>query len=87
MAGVRIGEQQVELARAQLFLERRSFLIHLALQVAVTLGQLHQLDEVARAPLEAVPRSELLTQLRRIARHLTGAPGVVPDSRLGELGV
>jgi len=73
--------------RAQLLLERGPFLFDLALEVGIAFGQVLELDEVASAPLEAVPRRDLVTQLRRFARHLSGALGIVPDPRLDELGV
>jgi hypothetical protein len=52
---VGIGEQQVELARAQLGVERLSFLLHLLLELRVSRGQLIELDQVAGALFQPVP--------------------------------
>ena len=82
MVRVRVGEQQVELVRAQLLGELGQLFRDLPFQVAVVLRQLVELDQVTRAPLEAVPRGDQLAVLRRLARELTRVVGVVPDARL-----
>ena len=87
MAGVGIGEQQVELVRAQLPGNRGALVVDLAFQVLVAFRQLLELDQVSGAPFEAVPRADQITQLGRFSRQLPGALGVVPDPGSGELGV
>jgi hypothetical protein len=73
--------------RAQLLRYAGALFLHLALQVLVALGELLELDGVARASLEAVPRSNEIAKLRRFARDLAGTPRIVPDPRLRELYV
>jgi hypothetical protein len=84
---VRVGEQQVELVRAQLLRDLGELLGDLPFQVGVVLRQLVELDQVARAPLEAIPRGDQLAILGGLAGRLAGAARVVPRSRPGELGV
>ena len=78
-----IGEEEIQLSSTQLGRHGRAFLRHLRLQVGVALGELIQLDEVTRAALEPVPGGNQLAMLRRLARQLTCARGVVPDAGLG----
>ena len=73
--------------RAQLLGELGQLFRDLPFQVAVVLRQLVELDQVTRAPLEAVPRGDQLAVLRGFARGLAGAARVVPCSRSDELGV
>jgi hypothetical protein len=87
VARVGIGEEKVELARPQLALDGRALVRHLTLEVGVILGQLLQLDQVARAPLEAIPRGDQLAMLGSLTGQLTGSTWVVPRARLRELGV
>jgi hypothetical protein len=47
-------------------------------------GQLIELDHVARTPLEPVPRRAELSVLGSLARHLPGVLRIVPDTRLGQ---
>jgi len=84
---VRVREQQVELARAQLALDRRPLLGDLLLQVGVVFGELLQLDQVGGAALEAVPGRDELAVLRRLTRPLAGAAWVIPRAGLCQLGV
>ena len=60
---------------------------YLLLQLGIVLAQLLELQDVAGAPLQAVPRRDLLPVLRSLARHLAGVLRIVPDPRLGELCV
>ncbi len=73
--------------RTQLVAELSQLLGDLALQVAVVLRQLVELDQVTRAPLEAVPRGDQLAVLGGFAGLLAGAARVVPRARPGELAV
>ena len=82
MIRVRVSEKQVQLASTQLGRDRDALLRHLLLQVGVALGELIELYEVARPPFEPVPGRDQLTVLRRLARQLTRARGVVPDAGL-----
>ena len=87
MAGVRVGEQQVELVRAQLPREPGKLFADLPVEVGVVLSELVQLDEVARAPFEAIPGRDQLAVLGGLPGQLAGAPWIVPRARTGELGV
>ena len=73
--------------RAQLARDRFSLLFDLPLVVLVALGELRELDQVAGAPLEALPRGDELAVLGRLTRLLSGAAWVVPRARLRQLGV
>jgi len=73
--------------RAQLLREVGELFGDLPFQVGVVLRQLVELDQVTRAPLEAVPRGDQLAVLRGFASRLAGAARVVPRSRPYELGV
>jgi len=79
---VRISEKQVQLASTQLGCDRAALLRNLLLKVGVALSELIELYEVARPPLEPVPGRDQLTVLRRLARQLTRARGVIPDAGL-----
>ncbi len=87
MARVGVGEQKVELVRAQLTGDRFPLLSNLLLEVGPSLGELVELDEVARPPLQAVPRRDELAVLRRLPRQLPRTSWVVPRAGLGELCV
>jgi hypothetical protein len=84
VVGVRIGEQQVELASAQLRGDRLLLLRDLYLQLGVILGELVELDQVARPAFELVPGRDQLVVLRGFAREVARAVGVVPDAGLTE---
>ena len=73
--------------RAQLLREFGELLGDLPFQVGIVLRQLVELDQVTRAPLEAVPRGDQLAVLGGFAGRLPGAARVVPRSRPYELGV
>jgi hypothetical protein len=83
MARVRIGEQQVKLAGAQLAIDGINLALELAGELRVVLGQLVQLDEVFRTALEPVPGLDLFPKIGRLAGVTSGLPRIVPDTRLG----
>ena len=82
MIRVRVSEKQVQLASTQLGCDRAALLRNLLLKVGVALSELIELYEVACPPLEPVPGRDLLTVVRRLARKLTRARGVIPDAGL-----
>ena len=84
MIRVRVGEEKVQLARAQLARDLGPLLIDLGLQVGVALGELVELDQVARSALELFPRFDELTVLRRFACELARTRRIVPDAGLGQ---
>ena len=87
MIRVRVGEEQVELSLAQLVADRRTLAIELLAQLAVVPGQAVELDEVARAILEPLPRARELAMLGGFACVLPRSPWVVPGAGLRELVV
>ena len=87
VAGVRIGEEQVELAPAELIGDSHAFLSHLLLELRIALCQLVQLHEVAGAPLQTLPRVDNLPVLGTLARDLARRARVIPRPRLGQLSV
>ena len=87
MAGVRVGEEKVELVRTELLGESGDLAGDLALHVVVAFAQLHELHQVAGAPLQAIPGRNQLPILGGLAGDLAGAPGLIPRARPGELGV
>jgi hypothetical protein len=87
VVGVGIGEEKVELMRAELLGKARSLLSDLPLQVDVTLGQLVDFDQVASALLESGPGRDQFAVLGSLTRHLAGAARLVPCARPGELRV
>ena len=83
MARVGVGEQQVQLALAQLGLDRAQLSGDLLLQVGVALRQLVELDEVPRASLELLPRRGELPVLERLSGLVARGRGVVPGAGPG----
>lgn len=79
-----VGEQQVQLALAQLTLQRRLLLPDLLRQVRVVRAQLRQLDQVPGPVLEVGPSRDVVAQLAALAREGTGGLWVVPDAGLRE---
>jgi len=79
---VRIGEQQIELSRAQLGRDRRLFFGDLFRQLRVAGCELVELDQVAGALLQLFPGLDQLSVLSGFARERAGAARVVPDARL-----
>src|SRR5438445_253805 len=75
VVGVGVGEEKVELVRAELVLDRRALLLDLRLELRIALGQLVQLPEVTGPPLEAVPGGDQGSVVGALTRHLAGAPG------------
>jgi hypothetical protein len=84
VAGVRVREEQVELAAAQLAVEPVQLGVQLRGQLGVVLGQLMELDEVPGPPLQPVPGLDLLPEVRRLAGVPAGLGGLVPDPGLGQ---
>jgi hypothetical protein len=83
VAGVRIGEQQVELALSELALDRRELVIELLLELGVVTSKLLQLDKVSRPLIEPLPGRDLFSKLRRLAAVAPRLRRVVPDPGLG----
>lgn len=84
MIRVGVGEEQVELAGSQLARDLRALLFDLLLQLGIVLRKLIELDQVARAALELVPRIDELAVSGRFTRQVTCAGRVVPDAGLGQ---
>jgi hypothetical protein len=84
---VRGGEQQIELVAAQLGRDLGALGGDLSFQVGVVVGELIQLDEVAGAALEPVPRRDQVAMLTGFAGELAGAARVVPRAGLRQLRV
>jgi hypothetical protein len=82
-----VGEEKVELVGAQLSGKRRAFLPELPRELFVAIDELLQLDQVAGAPLQAIPGRDQLAVLRGLSRRLPGPPWVVPRAGLRQLGV
>jgi len=76
---VRVGEEQVQLPRAQLGRERRLFLGDLLRQLGVAGRELVELDEVASALFDLVPAPDERSILGRFTRQRAGAARIVPD--------
>ncbi len=85
MIGVGVGEQEVELVRAKLLAYLRELLGDLLAKLTVAFCQLIQLDDISRPPLESIPGRDKLAIFRGLARHLTRASWVVPDTGFREL--
>ena len=83
MTGVGVGEKDVQLAPAQLAVDRVQLALELAGQLGIVLGQLVQLDQVLGLALEPVPGLDLLPEVGRLAPVPAGLGGVVPDAGLG----
>src|SRR6266481_3055433 len=77
---VRVGEEQVELARSQLTGQLRLFLLDLLRKLRVTGGELVEFDEVASALLELLPGSYQLAVLGRLSPEGARISRVVPDT-------
>jgi len=85
VVGVRVGEQEIELARTELPAQLGALLFDLLLQVGIAFRELVELDEVSRASLESIPGGDELSVFRGFARRLPRPPGVIPDTRPGQL--
>jgi hypothetical protein len=72
---------------AHLTLQRGPLGVDLTAEVSVALCERIELDEVARAALDAVPRRDQLAVLRSFARDLAGVAWVVPGAGARQLGV
>ena len=80
---VRVGEQEVELARAQLRGKCVSLLRDLRFELGVALRQLIDLNEVTGAAFDAIPCRQQLPVLRCLARNRARARRIVPRAGLG----
>jgi hypothetical protein len=83
VAGVRIREEQVQLALPELALDGRQLLLELPAELDVIVRQVLQLDQVLRPLLQPLPGGDLLTELRSLAAVAPGLRRVVPDPGLG----
>jgi len=77
-----VCEEQVELSLTQLGRQLRLFIGDLLRQLGVARSQLVELDQVASAFLELIPRLDQLAILGRFARECARATGIVPDTGL-----
>ena len=82
MIRVRVGEEQVELARAQLGRDRRLFFGDLLRELGVAGGQLVELDQVAGPLLQQLPGLDEIAILGCLARERTRSARVVPNAWL-----
>jgi hypothetical protein len=83
VARVRVGEQEVELALPQLGGDRAQLLRDLLAQLGVILGELVELDQITRAPLELLPRGRELAVFERLTRPVARRRGIVPRAGSG----
>ena len=83
MAGVGIGEQEIELALLELGPDRAQLLGDLLAELGIALRQLIELDDVAGATLELLPRGRELAIFERLARAVARRRGIVPRARFG----
>jgi hypothetical protein len=84
---VGVSEQEIQLALAQLVLQRRLLLPDLLCQIGVVRAQLGQLDQVPGSMFEVRPARDVVTQLTGLACQGPGRLRVVPDARLGQPAV
>ena len=84
MIRVRVGEEQVELSRAELGRDRGLLLRDLLGQLRVARGQLVELDQVAGAFFELRPGLDQLPVLGPFSRERTRAARLVPDPGSGQ---
>ncbi len=87
MGRVGIVEEQLELALLELAVEGLQVGADLGGQLGVLLGELAQLDQVARPPLELQRAVDLVAQLGGFAGERAGSLGVVPDAGGGQLAL
>src|SRR5260370_16960674 len=79
-----VGEEQVELSRAELGRDRRLLLRHLFGQVWIAGGELVKLDQVAGPFFQLLPGLDELPVLGRFPGRSTRATRIVPDPGLGQ---
>jgi hypothetical protein len=79
---IRIGKQQVELARSQLRRELGLFFFDLLRELRVAGRKLVELDEIARPLFQLFPGSYQLAVLGRLPPEGARIPRVVPDAWL-----
>jgi len=83
VVGVRIGEKQVQLALPELPIDARQLLVELLCELWIVVGQRLQLDQVGGPLLQALPGSDLFSQLGRLPAVAPRLARVVPDPGLG----
>lgn len=81
---MRVREQKVQLALAQLELQRCLLPLDLRRQVRVVCRQLGQLGQVPRSLLQGRPAGDLVTELAGLPRERTRRLRIVPDPGPGE---
>ena len=82
MVRIGVGEEKVELSRAQLARQLRLLFGDLLRELGVTRRELVELDQVTRASLELIPRARQLSVLGAFARERAGTARVVPGAGL-----
>ena len=83
MVGVGIVEEQRQLAVVELALQRLQLRLQLRGQFGILLGELAELDQIARAPLQLVPDRGLVPVFGGFTRKFARPGRVVPDVRGG----
>jgi hypothetical protein len=81
---VRVGEQQVELSRAELGGDRCLLLSQLLGQLRIARGELVELDQIARTLFELLPGLDQLAILGAFSGERARAARIVPDPGLGQ---
>jgi hypothetical protein len=79
-----VGEEQVELSRAELGGDRGLLLRDLLGQLWIARGELVELDQVAGAFFELLPGLDQIAVLGPFPRRCARAAGIVPDPGLGQ---
>jgi hypothetical protein len=87
VVGIRVREQQVQLALTEIVGQSLQLRSDLSGELLVLRRELGQFDEVPCAPLERVPSGDLLAILGRVASQAAGRFRVVPDPGRGKLGL
>jgi hypothetical protein len=79
--GVRVGEEQIDLLSADVFVERLEVLPQGGLDMAVALGdrQLGEAGQVASARLELVPDRNLIAKALGLLRESLCARRILPE--------
>jgi hypothetical protein len=79
-----VGEEQVQLALPEFGGDSPQLLVDLLTQLGIVLGQLLELDDVARPPLELGPGCGQFAVLEGLARLVTRRCRIVPGPWPGE---
>jgi len=83
VARVGVGEEEVELTLPKLERDRVRLARELRRQLRVVVREVGELDQVAGAPLELLPRRDQFAVLKRFARAVSRRRRVVPGAWLG----